>query len=424
MNNSTGKNKKRKSSDRSPAPKRRKQQDSEATSSQNVSQGSSAQASSSSQNVSQGSSIQASAQASSIDPAQKSETNQATRELAVIQTTGARKMLENPTQEFRDEIGKAADNLYDLYKDLSDEMQKAMGARLFGSEGLMAGKEPKDLLNLLERVRRTKRASARDRSATIALMGDIGALYADTGATTGVQGRTAEQAENLRRELSKLIEQRGLTPPTQRLVRSVQSIGGSKAVGPMKSQERSRPPGEKPSRTGIHDTGREVDSDYIGSQTLSTSQWDVAHINRNRVEETTEPLVGHMSGSPAEILQVWDLLRGETARQQYKTGTKDRIKQPRMARPAGAAAFLIGQGYHSAVEVIEGILSYTGQYLRTVRGQREDAGQYFGGGAATDLILDMLNYYTEPLTDEELENKFVKFVEQAQYRRIEEQGEG
>lgn len=350
-----------------------------------------------------------------VDPASRSETSEETRALALRQTTAARGLLYNPGDTLRRELGLAAGALRAMAAQLTVEEQRALGARILGSEGLLPRQSPDRLLDTLRRVENDPRdgaATATDRAAVIALMGDIGALYADTGATTGVENRSVSQAQNLREQLFALARAADLDGTTPDTVRSVQSVGGSSAVGPAKKQERIRPENDKPPRTGIHNLGREadIDLDIPDRSALPTSRWDVAHIRRDRVDRTEEPLVGHMSGSPAEILQVWDMLRGVPANRQY-VGVLDAHREAResghapidpmtvlnpeqqqahMARASGASAFLVGLGYHSAVEVLEGVLAYTGQNARSVLpSARQDAGHLFGRGAATDLLIEL-----------------------------------
>lgn len=71
----------------------------------------------------------------------------------------------------------------------------------------------------------------------------------------------------------------------------------------------------------------------------------------------------------------------------------------RYARAAGASAFLVGLGYHSAVEVLEGILVYTGQSIRTqgtLSSLQRDSAHLFGHGAATDLMTELFKTNTLP----------------------------
>ncbi len=344
-----------------------------------------------------------------VDPSTKSRTNEATKALALRQTAAARKMLDSPGDALKKELSGAAGRLHGIASRLSEANQKTLSTRILGDEGLMAGEKFGTLLEALDRVAKDPtdgNATGADRQAVIALMGDIGALYADTGATTGVQGRTQDAASNLRDALDREL---GVS---RKAVADSQALGGSKTVGPKKKQERTRPKAEHELRTGIHNTGEAID-ESIGiheDEALPTARWDTAHISKGRVFTTTEPLVGHMSGSPAEILQVWDTLAGVRPDRQY-TGTMKaqqasggtlpmgQYTKPeqdaRYARAAGAAGMLVGSGYHSAVEVLEGVLAYTGQSLRGALARPEqDAGHVFGHGAATDLIGEMLEHNT------------------------------
>ena len=354
-----------------------------------------------------------------VDPSSRSVENKEVRELAISQTLNARSLLYSPGYMLKDELGKASIVLCELFSDLSPYDQQALGARLFGKEGLLSGKNPDALLTALTKVRddglhpdQSNGVTGVDRAVVIALMGDIGALFADTGATTGVEGRSQLQEDILRENLRSLIEKKGLSAPNEHVVSEVQRAGGSAVVGPLKKEERIRPPAEHILRTGIHNTGEEVDVrlGIVPGQRIVGTKWDVAHISNYRLLNTTEPLAGHMSGSPAEILQVWDMLRGDSHGAQYLGVQKNRdpnhwdpladISLERqdqlLARAAGAAAFLIGLGYHSAVEVTEGVLLYMGQNLRKVLDEpTQDAAHLFGHGAATSLMNELIKGQSE-----------------------------
>lgn len=71
------------------------------------------------------------------------------------------------------------------------------------------------------------------------------------------------------------------------------------------------------------------------------------------------------------------MLRGKKAHEQFigilNAGNEHNNKmlmlspeeqKQHFARAAGAGAYLVALGYHSAVEIIENILAYTGQSLR------------------------------------------------------------
>jgi hypothetical protein len=347
-----------------------------------------------------------------IDPAVRSSVNKETAELALSQTTAARNVLYAPGPVLKKELGAAASVLHELIGQLDTVDQEALGARLLGKEGLLSGGSPQALLGVLARVREDQNgpvnanSTAHDRSAVIALMGDIAALYADTGATTGVGSRTHEQAETLRTNLRRLMAQRGLSEPEDTVIREVQKFGGSSAVGPQKKIERTRPAADLTPRTGIHNTGELADNQLqiAPNQRIPGTKWDVAHISVDRVAATTEPLVGHMSGSPAEILQVWDMLLDDSHETQYLGTLKNKDEKDwnpmshlsaerqdqQRARVAGASAFLVGLGYHSAVEVAEGALIYMGQNLRgALDAPSQDAGHVLGHGAATSLMTEL-----------------------------------
>ncbi|HFL2186573.1 TPA: hypothetical protein ACG3DQ_001567 [Pseudomonas putida] len=334
-----------------------------------------------------------------ISPAMRSEACGDTRQLALVQTISARQALYQPGEALKNELSHAAGKLYQAYGSLENSDQQALGARLFSSEGLMTGQTPNDLLQILRRVDECPDyASGHDRAVVIATMGDIGALYAATGATTGTD-RTADASARLRESLRDALAVAGLIPPTEESSRRVQQEGGSTAVGPDKKTERSRPSAEHIDRTGIHNLGEEAD-EVLGvpiEDRISTSRWDVAYIDFDRVADTVEPLVGHMSGSPAEILQIWDMLSGNQLEYQFLPPYQ---QEQQLARAAGASAFLVGLGYHSAVEVLEGTLRYTGQSIRhdeILSAGQKDAGYLFGEGAATDLMSEFFQAHTRQM---------------------------
>jgi hypothetical protein len=336
-----------------------------------------------------------------------------TAELAFSQTLAARNLLYSPGHALKTELGEAAANLHSLIQDLSQENQLALGARLFGREGLLPGESVEILLGILAKVLDDHRfpyapniVAGLDRAVVIALMGDIGALYVDTLAKKAVEGRSLEQADALIENLRSVMVKRGLSAPSDSVIQNIQKTAGSSTVGPLKKAERNRPPAELSPRAGIHNTGEKADQllAIAPNQRIAGAKWDVTHVSKLRVTTTTEPLVGHMSGSPAEIFQVWDMLREDTHEMQF-LGTLNKRdpnhwnplsnvslgrQDQQVARVAGAAAFLVGLGYHSAVEVAEGTLLYMGQNLRQVLDDpTADAGFLFGDGAATGLMSEL-----------------------------------
>lgn len=344
-----------------------------------------------------------------IDPALRSMSCSMTDKLALSQTIAARNLLYNPGHTLKNELGEAAYTLRYLICELSPESRKTLCTRLLGPEGLLSGKRAAVIVETLARVGDELRfphmpnsVTGLDRSVVIALMGDIGALYVDS-LKRAVEECPQQQSSALIEDLRRLIEKRGLSAPTDSVIQEIQQTAGSSSVGPLKKEERYRPPAELSPRTGIHNTGERADEQLgIGSsQRIPSAKWEVAHISNNRVLNTTEPLVAHMSGSPAEILQVWDMLRGDSREMQF-LGTLNKAdsthwdplrniylerQDQQLARAAGAAAFLVGLGYHSAVEVAEGTFLYMGQNLRqALDNQAQDAGHLIGHGAATSLM--------------------------------------
>jgi hypothetical protein len=268
------------------------------------------------------------------------------------------------------------------------------------------------MTNALRRVHLSPElASSTDRAAVIELMGGIGALFADTGATTGMGSRSKPQESELKNYLQQKI------PGIVDAIAAAKEFGDSAVVGPKKKSERTRPSSELVERCGIHNTGDAADRSLgiPGPESLARASFQVAHIDRGKVGRTTEPLAGHMSGSPTEALATWGALLGEKQsfnEAAYKTAhlaakdpgyTQKRAfhdsgpeAEAKSARLAACTAYLIACGFHSSVEVMESALKFTGQNPRPVMiGADQDAGDSFGHGAATALICDLHKHHTE-----------------------------
>ena len=346
------------------------------------------------------------------NPAEASSTPTKTRELAALQSLHARDALYHPGDALMKELSEAATLLHHVASRLSPEHQLTLGGHVLGEGRLLAGKTTQDMLQVLERVSTAQGAgSGTDRAVVIALMGDIGGFY------TTPHNANPEFMTDLDNQLRAL----GLHVPQASDIQLMREIGGSGAVGPDKRAERkvshfdSRD--QIPFRAGIHNTGLSADKALkIGPEhRIPENRWAVFDISRSRIRETSEPLVGHMSASPAEILQTWDMLRGVEganqfvgARAQHSAQAHEPFSHPmadltpaeqeqRYARAAGASAFLVGLGYHTAVEVLEGTLAYVGQSIReegTMSAVQRDSGHLFGHGAATDLMTELFKSHT------------------------------
>ena len=343
-----------------------------------------------------------------------------TKDLAMKQTVDGRRVLYSPGEALIKELSTAAIVLHRIVSNLSADSQITIGARVLGEEGLLDGKTIADLLAALKRVSTKNNsssavaASATDRAAVIALMGDIGVFYS----------RPEDAKVELMTELNSQLTAAGLHVPEDSEMEIMRRTGGSRTVGPDKKAERSvvvfDSRADIPLRTGIHNMGLEADKilDIAEHNRIPENRWPVFDISMHRINETTEPLTAHMSGSPAEILQTWDMLCGVPGKDQYVEAlTRSSARQEnekfhhplsdltsaeqaqRYARAAGASAFLVGLGYHSAVEVLEGILVYTGQSIRTqgtLSSLQRDSAHLFGHGAATDLMTELFKTNTLP----------------------------
>jgi hypothetical protein len=280
-----------------------------------------------------------------------------------------------------------------------------MGARILGAQGLMNNQTTTDLGNMIERVAEGN-GTATDRISLVALMGDIGALLADTGATTGVGDRNADDAGQLREAIREQFPSL-----SEENVERMKELGDSGVVGPNKSNERVRGSADLVARQGLHGLGALADK-VLGvkeADAIPVVEWQEASISETKVNSTAEPLSGHMSGPPSEVLMVWDALVDGDKTQPYthahdrtvQQGSQERafqdvdIGEAKGARLAGATAMLVAIGFHSPVENIESALKYTGQNPRTdlIEGAQDDAAGSLGQGAATALFTELYNYY-------------------------------
>mmetsp|Transcript_4174 Transcript_4174/g.5871 ORF Transcript_4174/g.5871 Transcript_4174/m.5871 type:complete len:268 (-) Transcript_4174:113-916(-) len=250
-------------------------------------------------------------------------------------------------------------------------------------------------------------------------MGDIGAMFADTNSTSGVYNRTVEQSQQLRGNFSDQFFEGGNITNVANIIKEKR---GSKAVGPHKDIERNRMKIFQ-NRTGIFNYGDLADSilRINKSDRIVKTSWQIALIGTNRLKNTLEPWAGHMSGSPAEILHIWDILTNEHPLKSYSHSVNEttnsfysyelnevvkdtkcifcdelRNDARRRVKAAGTAAFLVAMGYHTAMECIEGTFAYLGEDFRNVwlEGGKDDAGSLFHNGAATSLMSELFNYFT------------------------------
>ena len=121
--------------------------------------------------------------------------------------------------------------------------------------------------------------------------------------------------------------------------------------------------------------------------------------NRERVAKYTEEAQQNQKDIDADVKAASAAMHelGE----KHKAFASSPERKERLARSAAAAAFLVGQGYHSAMEVAEGVLRYDGQSLRKALEadkdtyKNQDAGDLLHAGAATHLIMELLQEQTQ-----------------------------
>ena len=348
--------------------------------------------------------------------------------LALYQTVFARNMIYFPSESLKNALSSAANELLKFVNELKktdnfdeNKYPKALGARLLNSDGILKEKGVRDMIETIKRVMDKKEDNATDREVVIALLGDIGALFADTGATTGTDRKPFESLI-LRRDFITFLGEKSKYFD-EAYVQKIQEFGGSKAVGPTKQKERTRKKDEntskkdentrekdgdtdiKETRSGIFNFGKYADEILnVTEGNILDTTWALALIDDNRLTKTKEPWAGHMSGSPAEILHTWDVLLNIDPTLAYKDNLNENLNnwlilstEERLARAAGAAGFLVSMGYHSAMECVEGIFNYLGQNLRKAEIIKagEDAGHVFKNGASTYILSGLFNEFTQ-----------------------------
>ena len=266
---------------------------------------------------------------------------------------------------------------------------------------------------LLRVIRRSPLCTALDRAVIIAVLGDIGSLLNLTGATGTLRSDAdTEMLQHAVTRVARGIPSRDFAHRLEMLKAHsahAKSLAGSGAIAPAKNKERGRMPSSEV-RSGVFNMGTIADSLLnVTDNRLPGTIWSVGLVDEARIYAHEEPFVGHMSGSVAEILVAWEVLAGgvesasEAPLSQWDPtllGHSHLIPGLDPAsdlshigpRASATAAFLIAGGFHSAVEVISGILAYERQDSRgaMMTLPHHDAADLFGSGAATLLITEML----------------------------------
>jgi hypothetical protein len=282
----------------------------------------------------------------------------------------------------------------------------------FEANELLPEQSPKALHEILARLVDVESATATDRAAFISIMGFLGKMYMRTVKKKLKGADIPEKSSQFLKMFSEKLKQVGLPDLPDDVVDQIVTIGDSTSLAPRKRQE--QPKGNQkdtdtpPLRGGVHDLGDEADA-AIGvaqDKRLPKVTWPVAKIDARRVSDTLEPFVDHISGRPTNALMIWDLLCSEALEDVY-LGLLSRQthtipmeslgaskQQEKYARSAATNAVLVGVGYHSALEVIDSTLIYSGQNLRGELDPSADAGSLLGQGAATDLIIELVEQHT------------------------------
>lgn len=379
---------------------------------------------------------------------------------ALIQNVYSRNMLYFPKTIVTHELQKVAiiiDNLITLIKEKyghlneeeelsSSNLMKALTSRILSINGILRNESIDILEFMIKRVKNDTEIQAKERATVIALMGDIAAMILDKKELDPL--KSENQVNAIQELLKSLIKNKNDLDDDK--FELIASINGSLAVGPEKKKERVTN-GPTYDRTGIYNLGLYADKiirEYIHSnypdiklnlrkkalvtpeeknncsyffsdvlEPFSPKEWAVAKLPVEKIKNTySEALASHMSGSPAEILHIWDVLLGYDPVNSYKEKS---INEEKLARSMTTAAFLISMGYHSAVEVVEGTLKYLGKSIRVVDINselvlpshlgigKEDASYIYYNGEATRLLSEEFNKLTyTPIKFEEIKTHY------------------
>jgi hypothetical protein len=266
----------------------------------------------------------------------------------------------------------------------------------------------------------------------IALMVDPGAQISGPAARGGEAWDPTKMVwETMRTKLQAFITEKAAGSSVQDLKESykeaIKDRGQSLKHAPEKKQERSIIADQLQDADGILGTGPEAekllrarDPEFFGDAQFPRSQWCLMYMPEHRVRGL-EPMAGHMSGSMAEILWGWDALVADSPADLHfayvrmgnrqnellefmDEGEFDREDwKEREARAACATAFFVGEGFHSAMEVLPVAAQYLGQPItQLAHGEsRElraagvshspmDVGYILYNAGATDLICELI----------------------------------
>lgn len=352
-----------------------------------------------------------------VNPADRSKIDKTTREFALAQTIAARKLLYYPGKVVCTEIKKAALKFQEILNAMTSEEMDLFLSMNFETNELLPEQSPEVIHKILTRLTDIESATATDRAAFVSILGFLGKMYMRTLKKRLKGADTPEKSSQFLKIFSEKLKQVGLPDLTDDVVDQIVNIGDSTSLAPRKRQE--QPKGNQkelalpPLRSGVHDLGDEADATLgiAPQKRLPKVSWPVAKINTQRVFDTLEPFVDHISGRPANALMLLDLLCGEKLEDVYlglflkqsPTMPMESLtasqQQEKYARSALTNAVWMGVGYHSALEVIDGTLIYSGQNLRTELSPSTDAGYLLGGGAATELMIELLEKQTRSVIE-------------------------
>lgn len=324
------------------------------------------------------------------------------KQLALRQTTEARHLLYTPNNFLLDELSIYAERCLDFITELQEITDNKAyeellaGIRVFDPQhGYLRGKHLADLIDIINRVIDGS-ADGTDIAGLFNFIGDIGTCVTDYN-------------ENQKRIVTALENTFGLTNLAV-LGQNILKAKGGNIIAPLKKGNAKVTP-KIPSerywdatswkvRAGILETGSAADGklkNFIESKPIQSADWPKQFIMYGRVKQTKEPWSGHMSGSIVEVLMMLDIISGENPMLPYDNATVPntsvlRIKllatKERRSKAAISLAFLIGIGYHSAMECLETVTAYLGNDLRRSGDipVGKDAGLVLGNFDATTTI--------------------------------------
>ena len=293
------------------------------------------------------------------------QTSEAATGKALKQTLAARKLFYLPGQVAIDELKKAATNLQSIVTFMKESVYTNTDFNRAFSNGVFNFMSQLDVEGAIGRVL-TGRGTGKDNIGVLAIMGDIGTALMDY-----VPGATDSKNLAFKTLVTKMrtIQSKTETEFNAQSAQIKNARGGS-VLCPSKKIDRATyavPQGTSAFRGGVFDLSERADTQLSivsdASGKIPKCKWPWQTVPSTTIDNcNNEPWAGHLSGSIVEVFYVFDLLTGEDPLKSFGSVSLSNLQnKQRDVKAALAAAFLVGLGYHSAVEVEITVRAYLGK---------------------------------------------------------------